>query len=64
MIQRLDVEYRESAGNDLTNILRHIVEAGGSLDAALGFVLRIEIADRVSAMPLGAVARATTSCRD
>jgi toxin ParE1/3/4 len=42
MIQRLDVDYRESASNDLTNIFRYIVEAGGSHDVALRFVLRIE----------------------
>ncbi|TRD00932.1 type II toxin-antitoxin system RelE/ParE family toxin [Mesorhizobium sp. WSM4303] len=41
-MQRLEIEYRDSAGNDLTNILKYIVEAGGSLDAALRFVLRIE----------------------
>jgi toxin ParE1/3/4 len=42
MIQRLEVDYQESATNDLANIFSYIVEAGGSVDAALGFVLRIE----------------------
>ncbi|MER8691569.1 type II toxin-antitoxin system RelE/ParE family toxin [Mesorhizobium opportunistum] len=42
MIRRLEVEYRESASNDLTNIFRHIVEASGNPDLALRFVLRIE----------------------
>jgi toxin ParE1/3/4 len=42
MIQRLEVDYREDARNDLANIFRHIVEASGSPDVALKFVLRIE----------------------
>jgi len=42
MIQRLEVDYQESATNDLANIFSYIVEAGGSVDAALQFVLRIE----------------------
>ncbi|MER8978553.1 MULTISPECIES: type II toxin-antitoxin system RelE/ParE family toxin [unclassified Mesorhizobium] len=42
MIRRLEVEYREDARNDLANIFRHIVEANGSPDVALKFVLRIE----------------------
>ncbi|MBZ9895134.1 type II toxin-antitoxin system RelE/ParE family toxin [Mesorhizobium sp. BR1-1-6] len=42
MIRRLEVEYRESARDDLTNIFRYIVESGGSPNAALRFVLRIE----------------------
>jgi toxin ParE1/3/4 len=42
MIRRLEVEYRESASNDLADIFRHIVEAGGSPDVALKFVLRIQ----------------------
>ncbi|MER8409959.1 type II toxin-antitoxin system RelE/ParE family toxin [Mesorhizobium sp. M1342] len=42
MIRRLEVEYREDARNDLANIFRHIVEASGSPDVALKFVLRIE----------------------
>ncbi|MBZ9807946.1 type II toxin-antitoxin system RelE/ParE family toxin [Mesorhizobium sp. BR1-1-9] len=42
MIRRLEVEYRESANNDLANIFKHIVEAGGNPDVALRFVLRIE----------------------
>jgi toxin ParE1/3/4 len=42
MIQRLEVEYREDARNDLANIFRHIVDASGSPDVALKFVLRIE----------------------
>ncbi|WP_376704230.1 type II toxin-antitoxin system RelE/ParE family toxin [Mesorhizobium sp. ISC25] len=42
MIRRLEVEYREDAKNDLANIFRHIVEAGGTADVALKFVLRIE----------------------
>ncbi|WP_318013603.1 MULTISPECIES: type II toxin-antitoxin system RelE/ParE family toxin [unclassified Mesorhizobium] len=42
MIRRLEVEYRESAKDDLTNIFRYIVESGGSPNAALRFVLRIE----------------------
>ncbi|WP_348627401.1 type II toxin-antitoxin system RelE/ParE family toxin [Mesorhizobium sp. M6A.T.Ce.TU.016.01.1.1] len=42
MIQRLEVEYRETARNDLADIFRNIVEAGGNPDVALKFVLRIE----------------------
>ncbi|MER8484351.1 type II toxin-antitoxin system RelE/ParE family toxin [Mesorhizobium sp. M1322] len=42
MIRRLEVEYRESASDDLAAIFRHIVEASGSADIALKFVLRIE----------------------
>ena len=42
MIRRLEVEYRESASDDLTNIFTHIAEATGSPDVALRFVLRIE----------------------
>jgi toxin ParE1/3/4 len=42
MIQRLRVEYGESARNDLAEIFRHIVNAGGSSDVALKFTLRIE----------------------
>ncbi|MER8749335.1 type II toxin-antitoxin system RelE/ParE family toxin [Mesorhizobium sp. M1050] len=42
MIRRLEVEYREDARNDLANIFRHVVEASGSPDVALKFVLRIE----------------------
>ena len=42
MIQRLEVEYLEDARNDLANIFRHIVDASGSPDVALKFVLRIE----------------------
>lgn len=42
MIPRLEVDYQESATNDLANIFSYIVEAGGSVDAALRFVLRIE----------------------
>ncbi|WP_036241792.1 type II toxin-antitoxin system RelE/ParE family toxin [Mesorhizobium sp. STM 4661] len=41
-MRRLEVEYRESASNDLAAIFRHIVEARGSPDVALKFVLRIE----------------------
>ncbi|TPL55658.1 type II toxin-antitoxin system RelE/ParE family toxin [Mesorhizobium sp. B2-4-2] len=41
-MRRLEVEYRESAKDDLTNIFRYIVESGGSPNAALRFVLRIE----------------------
>ena len=42
MIRRLEVEYRESARDDLANIFRHIVEVGGNPGTALKFVLRIE----------------------
>lgn len=42
MIRRLDVEYRQSAQDDLTAIFRFIVENGASVQAALKFVLRIE----------------------
>ncbi|PAQ08350.1 type II toxin-antitoxin system RelE/ParE family toxin [Mesorhizobium temperatum] len=42
MIQRLEVEYRETARNDLADIFRNIVDTGGSADVALKFVLRIE----------------------
>lgn len=42
MIQRLKVDYREDARNDLAYIFRHIVEVSGSPDVALKFVLRIE----------------------
>ncbi|MCZ8544802.1 type II toxin-antitoxin system RelE/ParE family toxin [Mesorhizobium qingshengii] len=42
MIRRLEVEYRESASDDLANIFTHIAEATGSSDVALRFVLRIE----------------------
>ncbi|WFP60458.1 MULTISPECIES: type II toxin-antitoxin system RelE/ParE family toxin [unclassified Mesorhizobium] len=42
MIRRLEVEYRESANNNLTDIFRHIAEASGNPDLALKFVLRIE----------------------
>ncbi len=42
MIQRLKVEYRQSARDDLANIFRYIVEASGNPQAALKFVLRIE----------------------
>jgi toxin ParE1/3/4 len=42
MIRRLEVEYRESASNDLADIFRYLVEASGSPDVARNFVLRIE----------------------
>jgi toxin ParE1/3/4 len=42
MIRRLEVEYRESASNDLADILRYIAGASGNPDVALKFVLRIE----------------------
>jgi toxin ParE1/3/4 len=42
MIQRLEIEYGESARNDLAEIFKHIVEAGGNAEVALKFVLRIE----------------------
>ncbi|MGO4636931.1 type II toxin-antitoxin system RelE/ParE family toxin [Mesorhizobium sp. 2RAF45] len=42
MIRRLNVEYRESASNDLGSIFRYIVESGGSPEVAMRFVLRIE----------------------
>ncbi|MER8526452.1 MULTISPECIES: type II toxin-antitoxin system RelE/ParE family toxin [unclassified Mesorhizobium] len=42
MIQRLEVDYRETARNDLADIFKHIIEAGGNPDIALKFVLRIE----------------------
>lgn len=42
MIQRLKIEYSESARSDLAEIFRHIVDAGGSIDVALRFTLRIE----------------------
>ena len=42
MIQRLEVEYRQSARDDLANIFRHIAEASGNPQIALKFVLRIE----------------------
>lgn len=42
MIQRLEVEYRQSARDDLANIFRHIAEVSGSPRTALKFVLRIE----------------------
>jgi toxin ParE1/3/4 len=42
MIRRLDVEYRQSARDDLTGIFGFIVENGASVEAALKFVLRIE----------------------
>ncbi|WP_181181690.1 type II toxin-antitoxin system RelE/ParE family toxin [Mesorhizobium sp. B3-1-6] len=42
MIQRLEVEYSQSARDDLANIFRHIVEASGNPHVALKFVLRIE----------------------
>ncbi|WP_348642799.1 type II toxin-antitoxin system RelE/ParE family toxin [Mesorhizobium sp. B2-2-3] len=64
MIRRLEVEYRESARDDLTNIFRYTVESGGSPNAALRFVLRIEDRCQTSATHLVAVACATTSCRD
>ena len=42
MIRRLDVEYRQSARDDLDGIFRFIVENGASIEVALNFVLRIE----------------------
>jgi len=42
MIRRLEVEYRQSARDDLAGIFRFIFESGSSVDAALKFVLRIE----------------------
>ncbi|TJV21146.1 MAG: type II toxin-antitoxin system RelE/ParE family toxin [Mesorhizobium sp.] len=42
MIQRLEIEYGENARNDLAEIFRHIVDAGGSVEVALKFTLRIE----------------------
>jgi toxin ParE1/3/4 len=42
MIQRPEVEYRQSARDDLANIFRHIAEASGNPRIALRFVLRIE----------------------
>ncbi|MGP2492703.1 type II toxin-antitoxin system RelE/ParE family toxin [Mesorhizobium sp. PUT5] len=42
MIQRLEVSYSASAEKDLADIFAYIVERGGSPNAALGFVLRIE----------------------
>src|SRR5688572_23977375 len=42
MIRRLDVEYRQSARDDLAGIFGFIVENGASVEAALKFVLRIE----------------------
>ncbi|MEW9835977.1 type II toxin-antitoxin system RelE/ParE family toxin [Mesorhizobium marinum] len=41
-MRRLDVEYRQSAQNDLADIVRFLVENGASIDVALKFVLRIE----------------------
>ncbi|MCA0013115.1 type II toxin-antitoxin system RelE/ParE family toxin [Mesorhizobium sp. B292B1B] len=41
-MRRLEVQYRESANNDLANIFKYIIESGGSPDVALRFVLRIE----------------------
>lgn len=42
MIRRLEVEYRQSARDDLAGIFRFIFESGASVDVALKFVLRIE----------------------
>ncbi|WP_348642811.1 type II toxin-antitoxin system RelE/ParE family toxin [Mesorhizobium sp. B2-6-2] len=42
MIQRLEVQYRQSARDDLANIFRHIAEASGNPQVALKFVLRME----------------------
>ncbi|WP_217568679.1 type II toxin-antitoxin system RelE/ParE family toxin [Mesorhizobium sp. GbtcB19] len=42
MIHRLEVEYRQSARDDLANIFKHIAEASGNPQVALKFVLRIE----------------------
>ena len=42
MIRRLDVEYRQSARDDLAGIFGFIVESGASVEVALKFVLRIE----------------------
>lgn len=42
MIQRLEVEYRQSAQDDFADIFRFLVENGASADVALNFVLRIE----------------------
>ncbi|RWO49336.1 MAG: type II toxin-antitoxin system RelE/ParE family toxin [Mesorhizobium sp.] len=38
-MQRLEVEYRETARNDLADIFRNIIEAGGSPEVALKFPL-------------------------
>jgi toxin ParE1/3/4 len=42
MIRRLEVEYRQSARDDLADIFSFLVENGASPDVALKFVLRIE----------------------
>ena len=42
MIRRLEVEYRQSARDDLADVFSFIVENGASPDVALKFVLRIE----------------------
>ena len=42
MIQRLDIEYGESARNDLADIFKYILEASENAEIALKFVLRIE----------------------
>jgi toxin ParE1/3/4 len=42
MIRHLEVEYSQSARDDLANIFRHIAEASGNPRIALKFVLRIE----------------------
>lgn len=42
MIRRLEVEYRQSAQDDLAGIFGFLVESGASADTALRFVLRIE----------------------
>lgn len=42
MIPQLEVEYRQSAQDDLAAIFGFLVESGASVDTALRFVLRIE----------------------
>jgi toxin ParE1/3/4 len=42
MIQRLEVEYSAAARRDLDDLLHLLVENGASVEAALGYVLRIE----------------------
>jgi toxin ParE1/3/4 len=42
MIRRLEVEYRQSARDDLANIFSFLVGNGASPSVALNFVLRIE----------------------
>jgi toxin ParE1/3/4 len=42
MIRRLEVEYRQSARDDLADIFSFLVENGASPDVALKFVFRIE----------------------